>query len=846
MQLFDELVDLPPQARETYFASHSIDAETRKAVESLLAFSEPDHKLVEIIQAAVGSLYEETEPPPGTLCGPFRLVKKIARGGMGCLYLAERVDGEVRHVAAVKLLRGGPMAESARQRFLLERQILANLSHPNITKLYDAGHLPNDQPYLVMEYVDGVAFDVHCASLPLRQRILLFAAVCEAVAYAHRMLVIHRDLKPNNILVTKDDVPKLLDFGIAKLLDTADATTTVDHRFTPAYASPEQLRAEPTSTATDIYSLGAILMRIVTGEAPGVATVEDRDLDAIVKKAMRPDPEHRYSSAAEMGEDLQAWLESLPVKARFEERWYRPRRLLRRYWIPAAAAVLAFCGLTVGLLIARHERDLAEQRYHEIRRLAGQLFALEQDISNLPGGTKAREQIVRSATEYLERLSADTGNDLLLRVEIADGYRKVAEIQGGFRSVNLGMSAQAQASLTRAAALVRPVLEQKPNDARAVRVALDIAELQSRIHYGNRDSEKLAASMPELESLALRYQPLAGSTSEEWDFLGGIHQSIAAGYRETGHPREALAASLRCVEMQRRAFAIKDVPSTRGNLSVSLSALGKARQAGGDLEGAVESLREGLEIMKGMRAKRANDFRLMLNLSATHADIAALLSDDYGGPLGRVADAIREYDTALEIGRKAVAMDPGEKMVRLNTAVSCWKRANLVRLTNPAAALPGYSESMALLRTVPKDFGSREQARTVLLAEWSVALIQSGNVLEAARLLAEARQLAAEGRPGKGALGTPAEAVSRAEAALAVAHGQPAEAVRIHRRWLESTLPVESASLRRDYRIAMVFAHRYKLLADALRHAGQPQEATQAEAEWQRLRHFQPEAANSQ
>src|SRR5262249_48821988 len=178
---------------------------------------------------------------------------------MGVVYLAERVSGEVRQRVAVKLLRAALDSSGARQRFLQERQILAHLAHPNIARLIDAGHRADGCPYLAMEYIDGRPVDEYSRNLPVREKVALIAAVAEAIASAHRNLVVHRDLKPSNILVDRNGNPRVLDFGIAKILDDADATQTIERRLTPAYASPEQIAGAPPTTATDIYSLGAVL-----------------------------------------------------------------------------------------------------------------------------------------------------------------------------------------------------------------------------------------------------------------------------------------------------------------------------------------------------------------------------------------------------------------------------------------------------------------------------------------------------------------------------------------------------------------------------------------------------------
>jgi len=300
--LFGELSGVPREDRERYYTAHSTSQDLRQEVESLISF-DSGPPIGNIVHRAVGLAFQEPVTD-GDFCGPFKLIKLIGRGGMGLVYLAERVDGEVRQRVAVKLLRAALDSNTARQRFLQERQILANLSHPNIARLVDAGHRPDGHPYLVMEYIEGQPIDDYSRELSIRERVALVATVCDAMASAHRNLVVHRDLKPGNILVDANGNPHILDFGIAKLMDVADATETIDRRLTPQYASPEQIAGGPVTTSTDIYSLGAVLYKLITGEAPEYQkpatllriSIADRDLDAIVRKTIRVEPHERYAT----------------------------------------------------------------------------------------------------------------------------------------------------------------------------------------------------------------------------------------------------------------------------------------------------------------------------------------------------------------------------------------------------------------------------------------------------------------------------------------------------------------------------------------------------------------------
>lgn len=268
--VFDQVAALPSAERPAYLdQACSADPDLRREVESLLL---SHHEAgTEFLNTPAINLSRPAPTRVGRRIGAYNIVEEIGRGGMGEVYRAGRADGQYEKEVAIKLVRGGYNTASVLERFRHERQILASLDHPNIARLLDGGTTDEGLPYLVMELIEGTPIDQYCDTLKLgvNERLRLFVQVCSAVQYAHQRLVIHRDIKPGNILVTKEGVPKLLDFGIAKILDpAASAATTVAGPLTPEYASPEQIRGEPITTATDVYSLGVVLYQLLTGHSP--------------------------------------------------------------------------------------------------------------------------------------------------------------------------------------------------------------------------------------------------------------------------------------------------------------------------------------------------------------------------------------------------------------------------------------------------------------------------------------------------------------------------------------------------------------------------------------------------
>jgi len=413
-EVFHRVVDAPPAARLALIEREcSGDADLRASVERLLHADAPGDGIPEL--DGLGAAHPD--PLIGRELGVYRLTSRIATGGMGVVYKAERTDGLFERVVAIKLIRSGAATERALRRFEFERRALAALSHPNIARLYDSGTTRDNNPYLVMEYIAGERIDLHCNDrrLPLQERVRLFSEVCKAVHFAHQNLIVHRDLKPGNILIDEQGAPKILDFGIARLVEAPDAepTATFDRILTPEYASPEQLAGRAVTTATDVYSLGVILYTLITGQKPfrcesrspaaWARLVEEQiprrpstlvkrretettgsaeagatefaescsttpaklrqrlagDLDRIVLTALRKEPERRYTSAQEFAHDIDRHLAGRPVLAREDSVLYVTSKFVRRHRVGVASTALILLTLVAGIVVARREAKRA-------------------------------------------------------------------------------------------------------------------------------------------------------------------------------------------------------------------------------------------------------------------------------------------------------------------------------------------------------------------------------------------------------------------------------------------------------------------------------------------------------
>jgi eukaryotic-like serine/threonine-protein kinase len=603
-EVFDAAALLPAEELPAFLSARcGSDTDLRVEVDSLLradrsAGLRAPHAAEEVAPELATSEETAGAPVPQRI-GPYRVVSEIGRGGMGTVLLAERADGDFEHKVAIKLVRRGLGSDAIVRRFRAERQILAGLDHPGIARLFDGGTTEEGLPYLVMEHVAGENLLAYCArrSLPIDERLRIFRRVCAAVRYAHQHLVVHRDLKPSNILVTGDGEPKLLDFGIAKLLhpqltgEPAEATVTTLRWMTPEYASPEQIRGEPVTTRADVYALGIVLYELLTGarpyrlrtHAPGEleAAVLDqeparpssvvrggelqhrlrRDLDSIVLKALAKDPGRRYDGAGELDDDLRRHLDGLPVEARPASAAYRTRKFVGRHRWGVAAAVAVLLGLTAlgsyHEARLRRERDRALLESERARQVSGFLSALFDgaDPNRTRGAALTAREILQEAGRRLDRAP--------LRPEVkAELLQMVGETYG-----RLALASEAEPPLAAALALREAALGPAHADTGRTLFALGTLRLQS-------DDPQSAEA-----TLSRAIAVLEGALGPDAPELASARDrfAMAAAARD---PAEAYRRERRALEVQVRSGApLYDRANIYNNMGYAAHALGRERHA---------------------------------------------------------------------------------------------------------------------------------------------------------------------------------------------------------------------------------------------------------------------------
>jgi eukaryotic-like serine/threonine-protein kinase len=704
---FNAVLDAGEAARTTALATHCpAGGALRDEVEALLTAHAQagDFILPETTSALArsGVPWEPHDLHVESRIGAFRLVERIAEGGMGAVYRAERVEGEFTQAVAVKLMAARMHGAEGFRRFRAERQILASLQHPHIVSLLDGGVTESGHPYIAMEYVKGIPITDYCRQhrLPLLARLGLFAQVVSAVSFAHRHLVVHRDLKPGNVLVTAEGTVKVLDFGVAKLLEPRDpgaqATGALGAMLTPDYASPEQVNGAPVTTACDVYALGVMLYELLAGQRPystagkpmdellALVLLRDPpkpsalanpdlpyparrlkgDLDAIILHAMAKDPERRYASAEELGEELRRFLQGVPVSARGRNLGYRLSRFAGRHRVALTGAVLLLVSLLVGLFttirqarISERERQRAERQFRDTRALANiLLFQIHDLIRGLPGATKARETLVATALEYLERLSAERGADRGLAREVAAAYERIADIQGNLIGAgSLGQESAARDSLLKALA-IREELRRAAPDNPQDRVAL--AVVQNHLARTAKNAYQWAEARRWAESSLRELAPVAESGEREaLDAQAVAYQHLSSACvglnLDCGMKAELSALSLRRQLVARHPDDVALLALLASLLRSHGTHLAEGGAGAAQLREAEARLRESITLQEQVVALDPGNFPRAQDLELGHWFLGTVLVKQ-----GKAEEAVREQRRAVAFMRRAVLLDP--------------------------------------------------------------------------------------------------------------------------------------------------------------------------------------------
>jgi eukaryotic-like serine/threonine-protein kinase len=780
-------LELDGTERSDYLAEIGAqDPDLRQELESLITSDEEAGTAFMSTPAAEAVISPAPPPRPsmiGRRLGQYQILEQIGSGGMGEVYRAARIDQQYHKQVAIKLVRAGQDTDFIISRFRNERQILASLDHPNIARLLDGGTTDEGIPYFVMELIEGQPITEYCDSrnLPVVERLELFSAVCSAVQYAHQRLIVHRDIKPSNILVTQDGTPKLLDFGIAKILETdstsgqPEPTITLFRALTPGYASPEQVKGEPITTASDVYSLGVVLYELLTGQhpysAPGhtphqiaraVCEVEPEkpstivrriegsdsdaaqpttgsphnsaaeqlskrlsgDLDNIVLMALRKEPERRYASVDKFAEDLGRHLQNLPVFARKDTAGYRISKFVARHRAAVTATAAVIVILVIGIVvtlreaqIARSQRIRAEARFNDVRKLANSLmFEFHDSIKDLPGSTPARKLLVSRALEYLDSLNKEAKGDRSLQAELAAAYEKIGDVQGMPRQANLGDTDGAEASYRKALAIRESLAAADPKDEEVRRQLTPNYGKLSDLLWNKGDAKgAMENSRKEIAVAEALYQEDPNNQANR--FLLAVYR-MDHGYKQAvlGSDAAAGLATLRQGSAMLEQILTEDPQNLQARRLLSLSYFRTAEIVKDDQKDYPQAL--------ALYKKAIATLQVLLDADPNNTDFRRMVAYDEFAMASLLADtkdtdsALAQDQEALSSFQKLAAADPANAQFQIDIAVV---RSNigdiLLGAGKPADALEPLRLSAAAAQTMADAKNPKSRIGFILISD---------------------------------------------------------------------------------------------------------------------------------
>ena len=787
---FLALEHVPADERDAAIASHAAgDASLARILRRMLGAAE--HAPARIGDAIARAADAVAAIAPGSWIGrrvgSYVVLREIGRGGMGLVFEAARADAAFDKRVALKVAPDWRGGDDSAARFRAERQILAGLEHPNIARLLDGG-TEDGVPYFAMELVDGEPITAYCNrhGLDLDARLRLFIDVCLAVEYAHDHLVVHRDIKPANILVTAGGVPKLLDFGIAKVLGgrAADATLTAVTAWTPAYVSPEQVRGWPITVRTDVYSLGLVLYELVcesrarstetTADASLVAALSEAaldapsarlraagrrdlarrvagDIDTITLTAVSHAPDERYRSVAELRDDITRVLTNRPIRARMASPLHRARKFVARHAVAVTAVAIAATLAVAGLVSALNEGRKADRRFQQVRALANTFVTDVHDrIAMLPGSTEARHAIVQTALTYLESLRADVGTDAALAVELASAYEKVGSAQGLPTGPNLGNTEGALASYDTGIALLQPFASQE----NAARQTVSLLNLRGVVRRARGDVDGAIADLDEGVAIGRRLLAARPDDIATMDVLG----SIVADRGRAAFERRDFGAAERdgtdAMALAERLVAAAPQNSLhRNSLAAAHLAVGTAQLGAGRLTDAATHYRESTTIREALVHEHPDNaaYRRALAIGyGTLGDVLGYRPDNLGDTDG----AVTAFTKAAALIEQARAEDPKDRRALYDLANvhvrlgRVYANAQPARMDDALSALERATSNVDSLLAEDPEVLTYRYLRFVVLRDKGYALARIGRRTAAITALEDAAKVGAALRGG--------------------------------------------------------------------------------------------------
>lgn len=725
MALFDELSE---RGDDDGFRRRLLTGESEAVLARVAALESSASSAGGMIPTELPDTTLRWRAPPSQV-GAFRVTELVGEGGMGQVWKAVRSDGLYDQTVAIKVMHAFATG-LGNQRFAAERRILARLEHPHIARLIDGGVLQDGAPFLVMEYVDGLALDVFAKDLPLHRKVELFLQVAEAVQFAHERLVVHADLKPTNILVDSAGRTRLLDFGIARLLEEVEESEPQALPMTRAYASPARLDGAPPMVADDVYALGLILQQLI-------GDVRDADLQAVARVASAADEGQRYGSVAALIADLWRWREQWPVTAQPSSYTYRASRFLARHRVGVAASAGAMVMLLATAILASISYVRAEQasadakaRFEDVRGTARYLlFDLSDRLERQPQSLALRADVARVSQSYLDRLATTRGASAEVKAESAEGLRRLAERQAKPGRANLGQTRLAQRNLEKAYLLSQAVPE--PEGRRlAARIRLDQARLATMVDIDMETGERFVA-----DARRLIFTPQAPLSDLEGDY----YREVSTLRQWQGRYREAIAAA-------RSGLAAPAPADPRAGIvrQASLSdLLAEALYYSGEIGAAEAPYRRRVQLLEQAKERWPADPEIVRQLPRSRWALATTLLE-----LNRPAEALPMLDRGLEEARAVALFD---------TADADAARALQITLAARAQALAGVgriSEAVDILQANAdhrRRLWEDDPGETMRLRDYAVGISmlaevehQAGRTAEACRHYLEFEQVFTE------------------------------------------------------------------------------------------------------